>query len=314
MSTKEHHDLTKFDLIGKIVLADNQSKERRDLVKREGRKIKTLPPMNVVGAVFMPNRNGASNQFSTTIDITETEKYIHEKRKNGMPGLGIMHVILAAYVQTVAAYPGINRFIRGHKIYARNAIEMCLTIKKDMSLDAQETVIKIPSAGDASIDDIYNTIAQMVEENKKEGDSNAMDFAARVLTWFPRFLLIAVMWLIRFFDYLGLLPRFLTNLSPFHASMFITNVGSLGIPPVFHHLYDFGNIPLFISMGMKQTKYITLADGSTEKRKFVDITVVCDERICDGHYYATAFKKLKRLAEKAWLLENGAQEVVADIR
>jgi len=283
-------------------------------VKREGRKIKTLPPMNVVGAVFMPNRSGASNQFSTTIDITETEKYIHEKRKNGMPGLGIMHVILAAYVQTVASYPGINRFIRGHKIFARNAIDMCLTIKKDMSLDAQETVIKIPSNGDATIDDIYNTIAKMVEENKKDGDSNAMDVCARLLTKLPGFLLMGVMWIIRFFDYFGLLPRFLTNLSPFHASMFITNVGSLGIPPIFHHLYDFGNIPLFISMGMKETKYVTQSDGSVEKRKFVNITVVCDERICDGHYYATAFKKLKRLSEKAWLLEKGAEEVIADIK
>ena len=85
--------------------------------------------MNVVGVHFMPNRNGSSNQFSTSIDITETDKYLHELRKSGMPGLGLMHVLLAAYVQTVAKYPGINRFIRGQKIYARNSIEMCLTIK-----------------------------------------------------------------------------------------------------------------------------------------------------------------------------------------
>ncbi len=270
--------------------------------------------MNVVGTVFMPSRNGASNQFSTTIDITETEKYIHERRKNGLPGLGIMHVILAAYVQTVASYPGINRFIRGHKIYARNNIEMCLTVKKEMALDAQETVIKIPAEPTANIEDIYNTISDLVKENKKEGDGNGMDFAARILTFMPSVLMWVVMWFLRLLDYFGLLPRFLTSLSPFHSSMFITNVGSLGIPPVFHHLYDFGNIPLFISLGMKQTKYITQSDGSVEKRKYVDITIVCDERICDGHYYATAFKKLKRLAEKAWLLEKPSETVVNDIR
>ena len=73
----------------------------------------------------------------------------HFGGKNGKPGIGIMHVVLAAYVQTIASYPGINRFIRGHKIYARNSVEMCLTIKKDMSLDAQETVIKIPAETDA---------------------------------------------------------------------------------------------------------------------------------------------------------------------
>ncbi len=282
--------------------------------KKEGRRIKTLPPMNVVSAFFMPNRNGASNQFSTQIDITETEKYIHEKRRMGQNGLGIMHVILAAYVQTVASYPGINRFIRGQKIYARNGIDMCLTIKKDMALDAQETVIKIPATADASIDDIYDAINDLVDENRIEGDNNGMDHAARILTFLPSIVLKFAVWLLKSLDYFGLLPRFLTKISPFHGSMFITNVGSLGIPPIFHHLYDFGNIPLFISMGMKRTEYVTKSDGTTEKKKYVDITVVCDERICDGHYYATAFKKLKRLAEKAWLLEKPCDKITADIK
>ncbi len=281
---------------------------------KEGRKIKTLPPMNVVGTYFMPNRNGASNQFSTRIDITETDKYLHEKRKNGMPGLGLMHVLLTAYVQTVARYPGINRFIRGQKIYARNNIEMCLTIKKDMSLDAQETVVKIPASPDASISDIYNALNSLVEANRTEGDSNGMDFAARFLTFMPSILLKLVVGLIRIFDFFGLLPRVITKISPFHSSMFITNLGSLGIPPVFHHLYDFGNIPVFISMGMKNTEYVLKKDGTTEKRKYIDITVVCDERICDGHYYATAFKHLKRLAEQAWVMENPANQINADIK
>lgn len=284
------------------------------ILGKEGRKIKTLPPMNVVSTYFMPNRNGASNQFSTRIDITETEKYIQEKRREGLPGLGIMHVLLAAYVQTVAAYPGINRFIRGQRIFARNNIEMCLTIKKEMALDAQETVLKIPANADATLENIYTTMAGMIEENRCEGDGNGMDSAARILTFLPSIMLKFTVWFLKVLDYFGLLPRFITKLSPFHSSMFITNLGSLGIPPIFHHLYDFGNIPLFISMGMKRTEYITKKDGSTEKRKFVDVTIVCDERICDGHYYATAFKKLKRLAENAWLLENPPEKVNADIR
>ncbi len=283
-------------------------------LKKEGRRIKSLPPMNVVSTFFMPTRVGASNQFSTRLDITETERYIREKRKEGMPGLGIMHVLLAAYVQTVASYPGINRFIRGQKIYARNEIEMCLTIKKEMALDAQETVIKVPAKPDASIEDIYSVMNDLINENREEGDTNSMDAFARVLTFLPGIVLKFVVWVIKILDYFGLLPRCITKISPFHSSMFITNMGSLGIPPVFHHLYDFGNIPLFISLGMKKSEYVTKCDGTLEKRKFVDITVVCDERICDGHYYATAFKKLKRLSEKAWLLEKPVEVVNKDIR
>jgi hypothetical protein len=281
---------------------------------KEGRKIKTLPPMNVVGTYFMPNRNGASNQFTTKIDITETDKYIHEQRRAGLKGLGLMHVLLTAYVRTVAQYPGINRYIRGQKIYARKGIEMCLTIKKKMELDAQETVIKIPAEADANIHDIYRKTMDIIEDNRCEGDGNSMDTAARLFTFIPSVLLKFVVWFLKFLDYFGMLPRFITKISPFHGSMFITNMGSLGIPPVFHHLYDFGNIPIFFSLGKKQTEYITQKDGSVEKRKFVEITVVCDERICDGHYYATAFKALNRYVEKAWLLENPPEKVICDIK
>lgn len=280
---------------------------------KEGRRIKTLHPMNAVETYFMPNRNGASNIFTCEIDITETDKYIKSKRLDGLKGLGIMHVILAAYVHTIASYPGINRFIRGQKIYARNNIEICLTIKKEMSLDAQETVIKLEADPCDTLNEIYSKIGKLVEENRPTGDKNAMDSIARLLIYIPSVFLKFTIWTLKFMDYFGLLPRFLTKASPFHGSMFITNVGSLGIPPVSHHLYDFGNIPLFISMGMKRTVYVTQKDGTTEKRKFVDITVVCDERICDGHYYASAFKTLKNRIENAWTLEKPPMLIKKDI-
>ena len=280
---------------------------------KEGRRIKSLHPMNAIETYFMPNRNGASNIFTCEIDITETDNYIKSKRLSGLKGLGIMHVILAAYVHTVA-YPGINRFIRGQRIYARNNIEICLTIKKQMSLDAQETVIKLEPEHNDTLEDVYNKIAKLVEENRPEGDKNAMDSIARLLIYIPSVFLKFTIWSLKFLDYFGLLPRFLTKASPFHGSMFITNVGSLGIPPVCHHLYDFGNIPLFISMGMKRTAYVTKKDGTTEKRKFIDMTVVCDERICDGHYYASAFKTLKNRIESAWTLENPPLIVKNDIK
>ena len=50
----------------------------------------------------------------------------------------------------------------------------------------------------------------------------------------------------------GLLPRALTDLSPFHGSLYITSMASLGIPPIYHHLYDFGNVPVFCSFGKKR--------------------------------------------------------------
>jgi len=281
---------------------------------KEGRRIKTLPPMNVIGTYFMPDRKGASNLFSMKVDITETDNYLHKKRKENMPGMGLMHVIIAAYAQTIARYPGINRFIRGQKIFARNGIEICLTIKKDMSLDSQETIIKLPATTAATLPEVFYRLNSLIAENRIEGDKNSLDKVCRIFTYIPGIFLKLGVSLIRLADFFGLLPRAITKLSPFHASMFITNVGSLGIAPIYHHLYDFGNIPVFISMGTKYTEYILQKDGTTEKRKYIDVTLVCDERICDGHYYATAVKNLKRLIEQAWIMESPEENINEDIK
>lgn len=282
-------------------------------MNKEGRKIKTLPPMNMMTAYIMPERNDASNIFSAEIDITETDKYIRELRNNGLKGLGLLHVIIAAYIRTVAMYPGINRFIRGQKVYARNSIEVCLTVKKRMLLDAPETVIKYFAEPTDTLRNVYDGINGLVEDNRREGDTNNMDNAARLLVHIPSVFLKFTIWLLKSLDYFGLLPRFLTKLSPFHASMFITNMGSLGIPPIYHHLYNFGNVPIFISLGSKRTAYITNSDGSVEKRKFIDLKVVCDERICDGHYYASAFKSVKKCIENAQILSVAPDCVKEDI-
>ena len=83
---------------------------------------------------------------------------------------------------------------------------------------------------------------------------------------------------------------------------------------IYHHLYDFGNLPLFIAMGGKRTEYVLNKSGEAERKKLLDFTITCDDRICDGHYYATAYKKLKRILENPEQLLYPPETVVEDIR
>lgn len=281
--------------------------------QKEGRRIKSCHPMDAISPFIMPRRSGASNMFNYHVDITNCEQLIKDKKSEGYKNIGMIHLFMAAYIRVVAALPGVNRFIRGQRLYARNNIEICMVIKKDLSLNSQETVIKIFPKVTDTIDDIYKLLDEAIEANKIEDDSNSMDKTARILTHLPRFLMRFFMAIISFLDYFGILPRFLTKLSPFHGSIFMTNLGSLGIPPVYHHLYDFGNLPVFLAMGAKRTEYQLNKDGELEKKRYIDFTVVCDERICDGHYYATAFKKFKKLLEKPERLNLPPDEVINDI-
>jgi len=281
---------------------------------KRGRRIKSLDPLNAITPFIMPNRNGASNMFKATIDITEAERYLRQERLKGRKNMNMMHVFMASYVRVASQMPGINRFIRGQRVYAGKDIDIALTIKKEMKLDAQETVIQIVADPKDTLGDVYGKVNDLVEINKEAGDKNSTDKLARLLMHLPSLLLKFVVWFLKSMDYMGIMPRAITKASPFHGSMFITNVGSLGIDAIFHHLYDFGNIPIFISMGKRKNHVVVDEEGKITKRKVIDITIVTDERICDGHYYAEAFKRIKRLIANPWLLETPPEKVVEDIR
>ena len=122
-----------------------------------------------------------------------------------------------------------------------------------------------------------------------------------------------VMWLVRTLDYWGLLPRFLLELSPFHGSVFFTSMGSLGIPPIYHHLYDFGNLPVFGAFGCKRRALEVMEDGSVVQKKYLDVKFTLDERIVDGYYYAAFFKHYRSIMRHPEILDLPPEELVADI-
>ena len=283
--------------------------------RKDGRKIRTLAPMAQITAYFQWERNICSNFFEESFEITNIDRYIRQKRREGLTDFGITHVLLAAYVRGVAKYPQLNRFINGQKVYSRGEdIQYCMVIKKEMNVDSPDTSIKVHLNPRDTAVDVYHKLNAAVESVKatKELDSN-LDGLIMTLNLIPSIVLKFVVWLLKLLDYFGLLPSFLTELSPFHGSLFFTSMGSLGIPPIYHHLYDFGNLPCFGAFGMKRKAYELQEDGSVVQRKYVDVKFVLDERICDGFYYATFFKYYKRLLAHPEVLDNPPEEVVQDI-
>lgn len=292
--------------------AKSQRKRRRG-DRSDGRLLRTVSPMSAVSVFIMKDRNDASNMYTEKIEVREIEKYIMQKRKEGKKGIGFLHVIIAAYIRTAAKYPGINRFISGQRIYARNNIQVMLTIKKVMEINAPDTVLKLTFAPDATIDTVYTMFTEEVEKNRRSDENSDFDKTAAFLMKIPRLFLRFAIGFLKMLDYFGHLPKFLLGVSPFHGSFFITSMGSLGIPAIYHHLYNFGNVPIFCSYGAKRTAYTTGPLGLPVEKKYVDFSYVLDERICDGHYYATAFKYMREIFKNPQVLDNPPDEVAEDI-
>lgn len=283
--------------------------------RKDGRRIRSLDPMNSVAVYVMNERNTANNLFHDSVEISKTEAYIREKREQGLDNFGYTHLFLAAYARTVSQRPAMNRFISGQKVYSReDRVEIAMTIKKDMSLEGSETIVNITLSPEDTAETVYEKFNVEVEKVKSSPElDSGFDKFAGLVNYIPGVLLKFTVWLLKLLDYFGLLPNFITKISPFHGSIFLTSMGSLGIPPVYHHLYDFGNIPIFLAFGMKRSENEVQADGSVSRKKYIDFTVNTDERICDGYYYASAFKFFKRCIADPYRLDEPPQSVVCDV-
>ncbi len=280
----------------------------------DGRKLRSLDPVQIVSGYIMPTRVGSSNFVRDSVEITAMERYIREKRRAGLTGFGITHVFLGAYVRTVAKYPALNRFFSGQQTFSRdNDIQFCMMVKEDMTTEAAESAMKLHLTPTDTVEDIYRKMNEQVTRIKEASDASNFDKTAKLLSLIPGVAFKFVVWVLKVMDYFGLLPKFLLEVSPFHGSIFFTSMGSLGIPPIVHHLYDFGNLPVFCAFGCKYRKNEIDMEGNVVQRKYIDFTVNTDERICDGFYFATALKHMKKFLQHPERLDEPLDEVVKDV-
>jgi hypothetical protein len=288
-------------------------KKRRFGDRRDGRRLRTLYPYNAMMPFIMKVKSDASNFASETVEISEAERYLRVKRLHGYPGMGILHLFIAVYIRVASQYPAINRFVSGQRVYARDSIEYVMTVKKEMKVDAPETTIKVTFELTDTIYDVYKKLNAAIDKVKGKGEATSTDDIAGTLMKLPRLLLRVTVGFLEFLDYFGLMPMSIINASPFHGSVIITDLGSIGLPAIYHHLYNFGNLPVFIAISAKRKVRELRQDGTIVERKYVDYKVVMDERVCDGFYYSQAFRLLKSLMRKPQLLDEPPAYVVRDI-
>lgn len=288
-------------------------KKKRFSDRSDGRRLRSLEPINAMIPFVMKKRNEASNLFADSVEITETERYLRAKRIHGYPGMGLLHVFIATYIRTASQYPAVNRFVAGQRIYARPNVEFVMVIKKEMRADAAETSIKVSFDLSDTIYDVYRKLNGEINKVKLEKENTTADDLSRALIKTPRLILKFVVRFLEFLDYFGMMPKSILEASPFHGTLAITDLGSIGLPAIYHHLYNFGNMPLFIAFGAKRKVREIRPDGTIAERKYVDYKLVMDERCCDGFLFSQAFRLFRSILRKPHVLDIPPEVIVQDI-
>ena len=281
--------------------------------RKDGRLLRTLNPYSKFVPFIMPERVDRLVGYEESFEVSEVDRRLRRLRVEGSKGIGILHFLIACHVRAASMLPGVNRFIAGRRIYANNDISVVMTVKHSMSVDATETSIKVHFQPTDTIFDIYRKMNEKIEEVKAAEKDNSTEELAGVFAKFPRFILRFVIAVLRAMDYYGLIPEALEEASPFHGSMIITDLGSLRIGPVYHHIYNFGTLPVFIAFGAKYHKYEITKKRELEEKKYIDTKMVVDEGIVDGHYYSQLLQAYRYMFQHPEILETPPTKVVEDI-
>ncbi len=282
--------------------------------RRDGRLLRSLPAFCKFIPFIMPERNDAQIFYEESFEVSTVDRSLRRLRVDGYKGIGMLHFLIATHIRCLSMLPAMNRFVAGRRIYAHDDIVIVMAVKRSMSVDATETTIKVHFQPTDTIFDVYRKLNEKIEEIKTSDEGNNTEEVAEALTKAPRFLLRLAIAALRVLDYFGLIPDSLIEASPFHGSMIITDMGSLRIGPVYHHIYNFGTLPVFVAFGAKRHAYELDRHGQVVDNKYVDCKFVIDERIADGHYNAQFLQAYRYIFEHPEIVEKAPSRVIEDVR
>lgn len=277
----------------------------------DGRRIKSLEPIQMIMPYLLKTRTDSMNMYEEGIPCEIFDKYIKEKAAEGIK-LDYMHIFIASIVRMFALRPKLNRFIMNGRIYTRPKIWVSFAIHHDLSGNQDETTIKLCFEGTETILEIADTINQAIEkETTKHQGNNATDNLAKLVTSIPGPLIKLVVNTLMWMDRHNIMPKAVIEASPFHTSFFITNLKSLGISHIYHHVYEFGTTGIFFAMGKEQMLPV-YKRGEFVPEKQMGFGLVMDERFCDGLYFARSLRQLRKLLRNPRILEIPPEARVED--
>ena len=281
--------------------------------RREGRRLRTMDARRSVMPYFMRKRSESLSTLADSVEVSSIERWLLEKRAEGWAGLGFIHLLIAAYVRTVSMRPAINRFVAARRVYARSEIEVILNVKRSSSSEAAETSVKVAFSPTDTVFDVYRRLSEAIDGVRADVIVSESERVASSLARLPRPLLRLVIAVLRIMDWFDWLPRSWLDESPFHGSLLVVDMGSLGTMPVEAAIPEFGDIPCAVSFGAKRKVLEPTEDGRCTERRYVDYRFTCDGRIADSYYYASALKCLKYFMKNPAHLELPPETIEDDI-
>ncbi len=278
--------------------------DRRDAVW-----VKDAPGLNVLMGSLYPNRTDCEVYLKQEIDVTELLKYI-EKRNSGDPEVKttLFHCFVAMVARVLNERPYLNRFIQGRRVYERNEMTISFLAKRRFADHSEESLMQYVAKPEDNLESISRFIVGDVNKMRSADGAQGITDTINKIGHLPRPVLMLVVKIVRWLDFWGKTPRFLTEGDSNCATVLMSNLGSIKCPSVYHHLNNYGTTSIFITIGKIHKGQEIKDDGTVEIRDYVDIGATLDERIADGFYFARSLKLIQHICNNPELLDLKLKE------
>lgn len=257
--------------------------------RSDGVKVKNLDPVTKAAPFFMPTRLGAQNYMETQFRCEAIDEFVSRQRKLGNT-YTYTHLMIASLVRLLYLRPKLNYFINHNVIYERKDITICMVVKKQLSDEGEDVDMKFHFTGRESLPQIKeyldSEIAKHISPDSVYGTTKDADALGKLPNWLFRLALKFV----RFMDRHNFMPKSLIEASCFHCSVFLTNLKSIKLDAIQHHLYEFGNASLFVAMGREKVAPVVEKNKELKLGKVMNVGITMDERVADGFYFAKSLR------------------------
>jgi len=261
----------------------------------DGRPAERLSPLRRMMPFLMPTRNEAFVLFEQTIPtspLTSALAALNASRPDDRR-ITLFHAVLRALGIVFTEFPRLNRYVAGRRLWERDGVWLAFSAKQRLDADAPIFSAKLAFEPTETLAEMVDRLLEEIARGRR-GDAPS-DREIRSLLPLPRFMLRATIWAGRRLDARGLLPRSMVTSDPLYASAFVANLGSVGLDAAYHHLFEHGTIPIFVTVGRVHRAPVVHDDGSVGSHEVVVLRYTYDERIEDGFYAARALERLAAL-------------------
>ena len=279
--------------------------------RKDGIWLKDLPPLNRIMPGIMPNRADNEAYINVDIDLRPLEAYLAKKNEGRTEDkYTFFHLISAAIAKAFILRPKMNRFICNGKVYQRRNVTVAFVVKKKFDDHSEEGLAYLEYAPTDTLDTFHEKIMKVIHQTRKDGASDTSSNAMEIITKMPQFVINLIVKAVLWLDKHGWAPDAIIGSDPNHASIFLTNLGSIGMEGGYHHLVNWGTNSCFVVLGKKHFKMNYTKDGQQDLHEVIPVGITLDERIADGYYYSGTVALVKELLAHPELLELPADAPV----